>query len=646
MVYQNALYKFINAHAGTWNPLDVEEISIMEDLDDKADKDEVYTKDEVDDLLDEKADADDVYTKEETDDLLDEKADADDVYTKTETDTLLLGKAPVITETASGSIASFSDGSALPVESLSVSIEPVQDLHGYDNPWPAGGGINKYPPITISKTSENPTVSTTDDVYTINGSPTGYGQTIASNSFTLPAGSYYFKVFVVSGSGNVIPQLRSTDGNTTYASRLLPSFTLTEETILVPRFTWNSGTISNLKIKLMIVSGSAEPTSYAPYSNICSISGHTSVTVTRTGKNLLSYSSGENTSYDIVLSRTKNGDCSLSGTNSYSGVLNRIFISSSFLFKAGYTYYIKGFWSDNHAITDSNLLMKVAMTYSGGNELFREGGSGYTPTEDTRGFIFIRIPQNFVVPANLKFAPCISITPPSESKQYYNGTSVTIDLDGTRYGGTLDVITGEMVVDRVLNVYNGSETWTMPSAGKFFRNDLTGAEVASLTSYIPISNMYPYGGANSNPTVDKKFYTQITTYVRVWVVDSAYQTLEAWYAYLAQNNLQVCYYLATPFTVQLTPAQLSTLLGENHIFADTGDVAVTYRADTKLYIQKLTQPTEDDMIANANIASGKYFMVGNSLYLSSQSIAQGDAIVPGTNCTPTSLAEALNAINA
>ena len=53
-------------------------------------------------------------------------------------------KADVIYDTASGDIASFPDGAdGLPVKDLTVGIEPVQDLHGYDSPWPGGSGKNK-----------------------------------------------------------------------------------------------------------------------------------------------------------------------------------------------------------------------------------------------------------------------------------------------------------------------------------------------------------------------------------------------------------------------------------------------------------------------------------------------------------------------
>lgn len=45
------------------------------------------------------------------------------------------------TDTASGPIASFSDGTDLfPALSVKATIEPIQDLHGYDKPWAGGAG--------------------------------------------------------------------------------------------------------------------------------------------------------------------------------------------------------------------------------------------------------------------------------------------------------------------------------------------------------------------------------------------------------------------------------------------------------------------------------------------------------------------------
>ena len=114
------------------------------------------------------------------------------------------------------------------------------------------------------------------------------------------------------------------------------------------------------------------------------------------------------------------------------------------------------------------------------------------------------------------------------------------------------------------------------------------------------------------------------------------------------SGVMLAYELAdsyqTDFTV--TPQEVPTLYGSNTVYADSGDVEVEYRADTKLFIERLTAPDSADMIADANITSGQYFMVGNSLYKATANIANGAQIIVGTNCIRKSLSEALNEINA
>jgi hypothetical protein len=98
--------------------------------------------------------------------------------------------------------------------------------------------------------------------------------------------------------------------------------------------------------------------------------------------------------------------------------------------------------------------------------------------------------------------------------------------------------------------------------------------------------------------------------------------------------------------IDIDPVTVNTLLGQNNVWADCGDVqSLEYVADTKLYIQKINTPTDDDIIADAQIASGKYFIVGGNLYKSTTTIPAGDTITPGTNCILTNLADALNALN-
>lgn len=174
----------------------------------------------------------------------------------------------------------------------------------------------------------------------------------------------------------------------------------------------------------------------------------------------------------------------------------------------------------------------------------------------------------------------------------YNGTTYPISWQteaGTVYGGTVDLVSGVLTVTHgYIASYNGE---TLPS------------------TWISDRDVYAVG---TTPT----------------------------------TGAQVVYRLAEVQTYQLTPNQINSFYGANNMWADSGDTEVEYRADTKLYIERLTAPDSADMIADANITSGKYFMVGNSLYKATANIANGSAIVVGTNCTRKSLSEALNEINA
>lgn len=164
--------------------------------------------------------------------------------------------------------------------------------------------------------------------------------------------------------------------------------------------------------------------------------------------------------------------------------------------------------------------------------------------------------------------------------------ALTIDLDGTRYGGVIDVLTGEMTVTHALNVIDGNSTvsknGTLPSGGAqigYKPNPEKAYSYPTNISEILSDTFKPYASYNA-------FDMQARTNNR-WVYFNFtpdITTSEQASAWFAQNPTQIWYKLATPLTVQLTPSQLSTLLGQNNIWADTGNVAVEYRADTKRYI--------------------------------------------------------------
>ena len=48
-------------------------------------------------------------------------------------------------KTATGNPITLTDASESYAEELDVTLEPIQDLHGYDKPWVGGAGKNKLP---------------------------------------------------------------------------------------------------------------------------------------------------------------------------------------------------------------------------------------------------------------------------------------------------------------------------------------------------------------------------------------------------------------------------------------------------------------------------------------------------------------------
>ena len=152
---------------------------------------------------------------------------------------------------------------------------------------------------------------------------------------------------------------------------------------------------------------------------------------------------------------------------------------------------------------------------------------------------------------------------------------VTIDLDGTRYGGTVDVLTGKMVVDRALRVFNGSENgWqNYPNFSGYY---ITITEMAVSTRASGISNMLVARYDSAQATNAMWLGVANRIFFAIGVYESMGSTLADFKSFLSANNLQVVFPLATPIEITLSPTQLRALKGQNNIFADCGDTAVKY----------------------------------------------------------------------
>lgn len=471
-----------------------------------------------------------------------------------------------VSPTASGSIVNFGDGAEdIPVKSLAVDIEPVQDLNGYDAPWPPGGGKN---------------LLDLENAYV-----TGWNITNIPNLLQ-PDTEYYFSVIDAGGIPTGFYACRDAAGNEPLrlASSYYPSgsgsaFTTPTDVGEYP-FLLLAGSKAGLgeifpDVKFQVELGSTA-TAYAPYSNICPISGWTGAKVTRTGENLFDagiihglWANG--VLYQHTSTRYCAGDKKIPikpGTYilSYKSELGISQISydnfSAGKFVNNTTYW--SFGSTYTVITIPEGIDEIGLTLAAASEF-----TGDVPFSDVQ----------------------LELGSTATAYEPYQGNTYDIsfpDEAGTVYGGTLDVTTGLLTVDKRSVILDGSEYTYTPN----------GVTAAASTVYVRFADKKPgrtnmlsdkfrvYIGEGGGPfSINGRDNLDGIEFLLPIEIPQISSAIRDWFA---ANATQLVYELATPITYQLTPTEVTTLLGVNNIWADTGDVDVTYRADPTLIYNKLT----------------------------------------------------------
>ncbi len=388
-------------------------------------------------------------------------------------------------------------------------------------------------------------------------------------------------------------------------------------------------------------SGSGDP---AP-DNVRPISGWTEAKVTRTGKNLLPKFSNHSAS-GLTFSVGEDGSVSVSGTSTAGNVSVNYWLPDTLVkMLAGKTVMLSG--GGSSAAYIQMRLVASSTTYK---TTAASGKVSFAvPADVTQIRVDINVPTSGTTVSSV-FYPQLEFGSTDTAYEPYAGTTLPISWQseaGTVYGGTLDVLTGVLTVDRRFTTI-GAENVTAVAGSNYANFQITPTtqnKAESISNkFEVISSAYKGQSFDTASASDDNYL--FTSSGNIRIKDTTHASLSAGDYKTLMQDVQICYYLATPAaTVQLDPETLSTLLGENNIWADAGDVDLIYRADPTLYIRKLTGPAESDMVADTNIASGQYFMVGNRLFLATAAIAAGAALTVGTNCTETNLAAALNAIN-
>jgi len=398
-----------------------------------------------------------------------------------------------------------------------------------------------------------------------------------------------------------------------------------------------------------VQSGSGDPSP----DNVRPISGWTEMTVNASGKNLFPYKDIESKTINGVTITIEKSNGAITNIH-MQGTATTAFAVPFYvngednqwvLPKGEYKLYIGGDKPTQIRTFDIN----VRKANETSDISAKSGVTTITLSEQTTfssAYIWIysgTVLNNNIIPVIVQSGVDTSVKYPITQRQ-----SITIDLGQTVYGGHLDVLSGVLTVDRAM-VDLGTLTWNYVASStlNFRASELIGAKIPetavvkpnAICSILPVLDCTAISTPVDGLTI---IYATSAQAGKVWAHSEIYTDATAFKA--AMTGQTLVYELAEPITIQLTPHEVKSLLGQNSIFADTGDCTVEYRADTKLYIERLTEP-DADMIADANIVSGQYFLVGNSLYLATSNIASGGQVIVGTNATRKSLSEALNEIN-
>jgi len=429
-----------------------------------------------------------------------DKADADDVAG---------------TQIVSGNPITLTDCAPINAEKLEVELEPKQDLHGYDFPWVGGVGKNKLPMTVDGIKAANTSGSWSVNVYTINGGTfailtdndgnvtgikvngTFSASTVLNMDSKVLSGNYVLNGCPTGGGSNTYRlDLRRTNGGDVYIdSGSGVEVNGINESVYGAIRIQSGYTASNITFYPMLrLSTETDPT-FAPYSNICPITGYTECEVDDVGFNqwdeewetgVISIQNGENVSGNGI--RSKNY-CKCQPNTSY------------YLYVGQSADYV--FWYDK----DNNFIEHV---YADSSKVITAPSNAY--------YFKIRVDSIST------YANNISINYPATDTDYHPHQSRTasVTFGQTVYGGTVDFKTGVVTVDSgIIASYNGE---TLPS------------------TWISDRDVYAVG---TTPT----------------------------------TGAQVCYKLAEPQTIQLTPQELKLIKQHNNLTTNGTTITLGYQPD-------------------------------------------------------------------
>lgn len=504
-----------------------------------------------------------------------------------------------ITDATPGDIVSFDcELGEYPIKKLAVAINHVQDLHGYDAPWPAGGGKNKLTcntsevyDRTISGITFTVTRNADNDLLSIAAKGTSMARVTMILNYhienQLPSGDYILSG-CPSGGGNRKYRLTCWDNTASvtlandYGSG--KTFTLDATHAINCAIDISNGQTVDLVFEPMIRLASESDPTFAPYSNECPISGWTGVEATRTGKNMLpnERAPGETEVSGVTIVTNADGSIECNGTATDDASVTIVPMSYGLAKKLNPgNYVLRGCPSGGSGST-----YRLVGNFNKGAAYSIDTGSGasITITNEINSFsVYIRFNAGAVF-NHLIFYPTLMLGSEADlTYEPYYGAVHEIDFPdnpGTVYGGEMELVSGELKARPYYESYNGEP--------------LTGPWISSMDVYAPGTTptigaqVVDLGGVE---TVYQLTPTQIATLTgvnNVWADTGEITELKYYDGDVNDfedvdtskgalvSGSQILYPKDTPVVTNLTPLTFPLLEGKNYVFTNTGDTTLRY----------------------------------------------------------------------
>ena len=591
------------------------------------------------DVIDDNAGAGDYNLTWSADKLTSQKADIEELESSK-------ADAIEVTDSTPASVMSFSDGGNGYPLSATFEIAPVQDLHGYDNPWPGGGGKNALDVSGFETKTHNGVTFTQNNDGTISASGTASSSSrpLVAIGVVQTAGTYILNGCPSGGSSSAYSMDIRRSGSTLEGSNDYGSGSSAvalevgdEVYIRIEKSYAISGTI---KFYPMIRLSTVSDSTFAPYRNLCPITGWTGCNVSKAKKNLFDKTA-------ITENYYINSSGELVSSVSWT-------VSDYIPVNAGGSVAYKGLTSVGSAPYSAFFDKNKRFISS-----FKQA-TGENSQSAPAGARYVRFSINYSANELNAFIVCTGLS--VGDYEAYSATTYPISFPagaGTVYGGTLTVNkdgTGKLVVDHG-ECDMGDLTWDSNTTYNYFTAAISDRKVASLDLKC---SLYKTASASGQSNLNNGEISSTSNNNKIITRDNRYSYSDLQTYTEAMSGVQLVYELASPVEYTLTATdvgQILSLLGTNNLFCDTGDVlSVDYSADTKLYVDGkisdgmkliallLTANHEDGMKASKAYASGDLLTVGNTLYKATTSIANGATITAGTNVTETTIATELAAL--